>query len=185
MLNLPTIDEPCGIHFTYRDYLECSDSWKKFKVDNLPKSEGTYEAMRLMSERILDPVSEKFGRVILTYGFSSQELVKKVKKNSYPNINPSGDQHASCEVNRNGSPVCSRLGIAVDFYVAGVSSYEVACWVIEKTEFDRLYFYSKHRSFHVSVGPEVNKVVVFMDGYRGGRHQPKVMSPDKFLLLNS
>lgn len=170
-------------YFTYRDFIECSDSWKRTNVDNVPKQPETYASMRMMAERILDPVSEQFGQVILTYGFSSAALFNKVKENAFPNITPSGDQHASCEINRNGKPICPRLGLAVDFYVAGVSSHDVAVWIITNTEFDRLYFYSAHRPFHVSVGPEDNKAIVFMDGYRGGRHQPKVMNTQKFLVI--
>jgi len=177
------VDSQVGKHFTYRDFIECSDSWKRTQVDNVPQQLATYQAIDLLVERVLDPVSEKFGRVILTYGFSAPALVKAVKQNAYPNITPSGDQHASCELNRNGKPVCPRLGIAVDFHVAGVSSHEVASWIAQNTQFDRLYFYSKHRPFHISVGPEESGSIVFMDGFRGGRHQPKVMKLDKFLAL--
>ncbi len=178
---IPDIDRSCGQYFTYRDFIECSDSWKRCEVDNVPKQPATYRAIDRLVSEILDPVSEQFGRVILTYGFSSAALVKEVSKIPYPNITKSGDQHASCELNRNDNPICDRLGIAVDFYVAGVSSYEVATWVICNTDFDRLYFYSKHRPFHVSVGPEENRSIVFMDGYRGGAHQPRVMKKEKFL----
>ena len=106
-------------------------------------------------------------------------------KNSYPNITPAGDQHSSCELNRNGKPRCPRLGIAVDFYVGGVSSHEVACWVATDTDFDRLYFYSPHNPFHVSVGPDESRSIVHMKGFLGGRHQPHVINIDKFLNLTS
>jgi len=181
--DIPGLDEPCGQHFRYRDFIECSDSWRLSQVDNVPLQADTYRAMQTMAEQILDPVTEQFGRVILTYGFSSANLVKRVKQNPYPNITPSGDQHASCELNRNGMPICPRLGIAVDFHVAGVSSHEVACWITRNTPFDRLYFYSRHRPFHVSIGPDHSRSIVFMDGYRGGRHQPRVMNEATFLEL--
>jgi len=183
-MDIPNLDEQCGKHFTYRDFIECSDSWKRTQVDNTPKQPETYLAIDLLVKEILDPVTETFGQVILTYGFSSAALVKEVKTNSYPNITPSGDQHASCELNRNGNLICDRKGLAVDFYVAGVSSFEVAKWIVQNTKFDRLYFYSAHRPFHVSVGPDESKSIVFMDGYRGGRHQPKVMTLERFVQSN-
>ncbi len=180
-----SIDAKCGEHFTYRDFIECSDSWKKSRVGNIPKQLGTYQAMERISKGILDPVYEKFGQTYLTYGFSSATLVKEIKKNPFPNITPAGDQHASCEFNRNGNPICKRLGIAVDFYVGGVSSHEVACWVVKNTNFDRLYFYSPHSPFHVSVGEDETRSIVHMKGFLGGRHQPHVMNVDRFLNLSS
>jgi len=84
------VDRQVGKHFSYRDFIECSDSWKRTLVDNVPVQSATYQAIDLLVERVLDPVSEKFGRVILTYGFSSSALVKDVKQIAYPNITPSG-----------------------------------------------------------------------------------------------
>ncbi|WP_460804841.1 hypothetical protein [Microbulbifer agarilyticus] len=177
----PHPDDRCGEFFIYRDFFECSDSWKRSKVDNIPLQLETYAAIRQMCSEVLDPVSEVFGKVHLTYGFSSPALVSEVKKNPYPNITPSGDQHAGSERNSNGALICDRQGIAVDCYVAGISSLKVARWIVENTPFDRLYFYSAHRPFHVSVGPDNSQKVVWMDGYRGGRHQPRMVPKDKFL----
>jgi len=179
-LELPHIDGKCGEHFTYRDFIECSDSWKKHPVSNIPKQLETYRAIERLCSDILDPVCSTFGEVILTYGFSSPTLVAEVKKNKFPNITPAGDQHAGCELNSRGNLICSRRGIAVDFYVSGRSSLEIARWVVRETKFDRLYFYSPHRPFHVSVGPEESRSIVWMDGYRGGRHQPRVLKSEVF-----
>ena len=177
---LPHLDDRCGEFFTYRDFFECSDSWMRSKVENVPLQLETYTAIQQMCRDILDPVTEVFGKVVLTYGFSSPALVNQVKKNSYPNITPSGDQHAGSELNSKGQLICARQGIAVDCYIGGVSSLEVARWIVKNTPFDRLYFYSSHRPFHVSVGPENSRSVVWMDGYRGGRHQPRVVAKEKF-----
>jgi len=81
---LPHIDEKCGEHFTYRDFIECSDSWKKHPVANIPKQLKTYRAIERLCSDILDPVWSTFGEVILTYGFSSPTLVAEVKKNKFP-----------------------------------------------------------------------------------------------------
>jgi len=134
-----------------------------------------------MTEEILDPVEEEFGKVYLTYGYSSPALVKAIKQNPYPNITPSGDQHSGSELNRNENLICDRRGIAVDFYVGGVSSLIVAQWVASNTNFDRLYFYSAHRPFHVSIGPDNSKLVMYMRGYLGGRFQPIRYNLDKLL----
>ncbi len=136
-----------------------------------------------MAEALLDPLCDCFCKPVLTYAFASPQLVKQIKKNSYPNINPPGDQHAGCELNTRGKPVCKRLGLAVDIYVPGFSAHQAACWIVSNTPFDRLYFYSKHRPFHVSIGPENSKAIVFMQGFLGGRHQPRVMKSEGFLQL--
>jgi hypothetical protein len=182
---LPSIDDQCGTHFTYRDFIECSDSWKRTRVENIPQQIDTYQAIDQITREILDPVQEEFGKVYLTYGFSSAALVKEVKTHPYPNISPSGDQHAGCELNRNGNLICKRRGIAADFYVGGVSSHQVACWVAENTNFDRLYFYSAHSPFHVSYGPEHNRSIVYMEGFIGGRHQPYVINVEKLRDLKT
>lgn len=181
-MELPNLDQPCGKHFKFRDFVECSDTWKAYKIDNSPKEPETYESIREICREILDPVWEEFGEIKLTYGFSSPALVKLVKKQSFPNITPNTDQHSGSEINRNGKRICSRLGISVDFYVKGYSSLSVAQWVVRTTNFDRLYFYSPHRPFHVSVGPECTKYIAWMDGYRGGRHTPKFQTIERFLL---
>ena len=179
-MNLPDIDTKCGKHFRYRDFIECSYTWNKTRVDNIPKQIETYRSMEAITSEILDPVQEEFGKIILTYGFSSAALVKEIKINPYPNITPSRDQHAGSELNRNKALICKRRGIAVDFYVGGVSSHIVACWVAENTNYDRLYFYSTHSPFHVSYGPDQSKSIVYMKGFLGGRHQPYVLTTGKF-----
>ena len=182
-MQIPNIDDPCGKYFTYRYFIECSETWHRTHVDNLPKQYATFSAIKHLAESILDPVSTQFQQVVLTYAFSSPALVNRIKKNKFPNIHPPGDQHSGCEVNSKGEPICDRLGFAVDIYVPGHSAHEVACWIIENTPFDRLYFYSKHRPFHVSAGPENNQMNVYMKGFLGGRHQPHVMTRDKFKKL--
>jgi hypothetical protein len=177
-MTIPDLGSRCGKNFTFRDFVECSNTWEREKVDNTPKQPGTYDSMRQMAETVLDPIMKKFSAVKLTYAFSSPSLVKLIKETPFPNIHPPGDQHAGHELNRTGNPVCKRLGFAVDFYVPGVSSHVAAKWVIESTPFDRLYYYSAHRPFHVSVGPENNRSIVKMNGYKGGRHIPQRMTAE-------
>ena len=157
---LPLITDQCSKYFQYRCLIECGTTWDRSRVDNLPKRFETYSAIRDLCLNILDPVVDQFGPIELTYGFASSALIKLVHvKNARPNVTFSGDQHAGCELNRNGKPFCTRLGQAVDFRIPnGTSSLKVAHWVIEKTPFDRLYFYADDRSFHVSYGPEHSRM---------------------------
>ena len=71
----------------------------------------------------------------LTYGFSSPELARQIEGRIAPKL----DQHAACELNRKGAPVCRRLGAAVDFIVEDENMEEVARWIINNLSFDRLY----------------------------------------------
>lgn len=182
---LPDLDEKCSNYFTYRDFVECSDSWKRTRVSNVPRVVDTYLAIAAIAKNILDPVQEKFGKIYLTYGFSSAALIKEIQAKPYPNITPSGDQHSGCELNSKRKPICRRGGMAVDLYVGGVSSQVVACWVADNTEFDRLYFYSPRSPFHVSCGPENNRSIVYMKGFLGGRHQPYVLTAEKLREISA
>jgi hypothetical protein len=166
---LPAITDQCGKHLHYRDFIECGKTWHVSHIDNLPKRFETYAAMRDLCLNVLDPVIDQFGPIELTYGFASAVLNKLVhKNNARPNVNFNGDQHAGCELNRNGSHFCTRLGQAVDFRVPNRTSIEVAHWVVENTPFDRLYFYADDRPFHVSYGPEHSRMTW---------HLPKLTRP--------
>jgi hypothetical protein len=85
---------------------------------------------------------------------ASAALNKLVHKNPHPNVTFNGDQHAGCELNKNGKPFCPRLGQGVDFRVLKRGSLEVAHWIFAKPRFDHLYFYADDRPFDVSFGPD-------------------------------
>jgi hypothetical protein len=157
-LKLPVITDKCGAHLTYRDFIECGETWHSSRVDNVPKRPETYAAMRDLCINVLDRVIDRFGPIELTYGFASAALSKLIQKKPYPNITPRGDQHAGCELNRNGKPFCPRLGQGVDFRVPGRGSLEVAHWIVAHSRFDRLYFYDDDHPFHVSFGPEHSRL---------------------------
>jgi hypothetical protein len=146
---LPGITDKCGAHLTYQNLIECAEPWRRFQIDNVPKRAATYLAMRDLCVNVLDLVIKEFGPIELTYGFASAALSRSVR-----NVTLRGDQHAGCELNRNGKPFCPRLGQSVDFHVLNRGSLEVAHWVVANTPFDRLYFYGNDRPFHVSYGPE-------------------------------
>jgi hypothetical protein len=180
------IDAPCGRYFRYRDLIECGDTWRRLAAansapSNIPREADTIVAMQNICAVILDPAVDAFGKVVLTYGFSSAALARKI-----PNrIAPSLDQHAGSEKTTSGRAICGRGGIAADFRVPGVSTAEVARWVCSTTQFDRLYFYGDHQPLHVSVGPDSTGQVVMMEKKPSGRLVPRVIDVHEFIGRHS
>jgi hypothetical protein len=179
--SIPSLDDFCGANFKYRDFVECGQTQKRFGVSNTPLNPKTYNALSRLALEVLDPVIDYFGSIVLTYGFSSSELAKKIDSNIAPKL----DQHSGHECNRLGNPICDRLGIACDFIVEDESMFEVVRWVVSHTNFDRLYFYGDDRPIHVSVGPENSKQVTLMlPSKTSNRRVPRSMTVDQFLALD-
>ena len=97
MLNL---NQQCSKHFIFRDLIECGETWKKNSnsIDNLPKEQNTFTSIQLLCEQILDPVTDHFETITLTYGFASSNLTQLIKRRIYPAL----DQHAGYEKKVNG-----------------------------------------------------------------------------------
>lgn len=176
---LPPLDEKCGRHFLFRDLIQCGETQASTGTPNTPEQVETYNALMHLATRVLDPVIDYFGEIVLTYGFCSRELAKHIPGRTTPAL----DQHASHELNTRGKPICPRLGAAVDFIVADESMLEVAQWIVQNTPFDRLYFYGDHRPIHVSCGPDNKHEIVIMTA-KGGRSVPKVVKIESFLALS-
>lgn len=170
------LDQACGKYLTYRGLIECGETQAATKIENRPLELDTYCALYDLATRVLDPVIDYFGMVKVTYGFCSRALSKKITGRIAPDL----DQHASCELKKNRTPICPRLGAAVDFLVEDEDMHEVASWVIENTPFDRLYFYGSDRPIHVSFGPEFNRQIVVLLPTRTGAKRPAVVSESKF-----
>jgi len=168
--NLPDLDLPCGRNFSFRDIIECGETWETERIENTPIQPKTYDAIRALCKEVLDPVFAEFGEVNLTYGFASGALTRKIDGRIAPNL----DQHAGYELNSRGNPICDRLGMAADFTVPGNSSRELAHWVYENCNFDRIYFYEDDRPIHVSVGPDNSKQLVHMKMGPSGKRVPGV-----------
>ncbi len=180
------IDAPCGRYFRYRDLIECGDTWHRLAEagstpSNIPQEQETISAIQDICRTILDPAVDVFGKLLLTYGFSSAELAARIANR----IAPSLDQHAGSEKTRSGSAICDRGGMAVDFHVPGVSSAEIAKWVCSTTRFDRLYFYGPNNPVHVSVGPSNTGQVVIMERGPSGKRIPRVITVSDFIHRNS
>ena len=147
---VPELDDDCGRYLTYRQLIECGETWEETRIDNRPTSPDSYTALYDLATNVLDPVIEYFGMIKLTYGFCSPPLGRLIKGRIAPKL----DQHAAHETNRRGVLICERLGAAVDFLVEDEDMREVANWVARQTDFDRLYFYGPDRPIHISHGPE-------------------------------
>ena len=166
---IPDPDSPCGQYFTYRQLIECGETQAKTGLPNLPKQADSYTALYELAANILDPVIDYYGPIKLTYGFASPALAKNIKGRIAPKL----DQHAACELNRKGEPVCPRLGAAVDFIVEDEDMEEVARWIIANLPYDRLYFYGKDRPIHVSYSENPAHEAWEMREV-GGRKMPRV-----------
>jgi len=176
---IPQLDDHCGNYLTFRDLIECGETQAETRLPNLPKRVESYNALHDLAVYVIDPVIDYFGMVKMTYGFCSPELARKIPGR----IDPKRDQHAAHEMNRLGNLVCRRLGAACDFIVEYESMLEVAQWVVENTDFDRLYFYGDDLPIHVSYGPERSSQIVIMAPTKDGKLVPKVTKSEKFISM--
>ena len=165
---------PLSANFSAADLCCAGETWERTRISNKPLESSSWVALSALCEEILEPVRTRFGQLQITYGFASPQLLRLIPAHAAPAL----DQHASCELNRRGEPICTRLGAAVDFQIAGVSSLETAIWISEALPFDRLYFYGADRPLHVSVGPERAGSIVAMLAGASGRRVPSRISVD-------
>ena len=173
--NIPGLDEPCGANYTYRDLIECGETWERTRIDNTPKEPDTFNALYDLATNILDPVIDYFGSIKLTYGFCSPQLAKLIPARIAPEL----DQHASHEKKRSGKFVCERLGAACDFVIEDEDMREVAEWVILNISFDRLYFYGEKKPIHISFSKNQLKQCYEMKENKDGKLTPKNFTPTK------
>ena len=151
--HIPNIDQACGQNFIFRDFIQCGTTQKETGIPNIPKEADTYNALYDLAINLLDPIIDYYGDIILTYGFCSPQLSRKIKKRIAPKL----DQHACHEKNRNGKYICERLGAAVDFIIEDENMREVVEWISHELNFDRLYFYGESQPIHISYSPRNEK----------------------------
>ncbi len=173
---MPDLDDSCGQYLTFRQLIECGETFNSQSIQNLPKQIETYNSLFDLATNILDPIIEYFGMVKLTYGFCSSDLAKKIPGRIAPKL----DQHASCETNSMGNHICVRLGAAVDFIVEDEDMLEVSQWVVINTPFDRLYYYGADKPIHLSYGPEKSREIITMNPSKDGRLMPRRITSDRF-----
>ncbi len=182
------LDQPCSQHFTYRQLIECGETWQTSSIDNRPLEENSWQALADLAGNILDPVYDHFGGLQLTYGFSSPKLATARKKlakerSILPAIYPKLDQHASFEKNKNGDIICPRGGAACDFYIKGTASQNLVIWIVSQLPFDRLYYYGQDRPIHISYNKEQRsgEVSVMSAKTNGQGLIPRRFSSERFL----
>lgn len=166
---VPSLDSPCGVNFTYRDFVECGETQLKLGCTNIPKLPETFNALHGLATRLLDPLIDYFGAIKLTYGFCSHELGKHIKERVAPKL----DQHAAEERKPEGSLICNRRGAACDFFVEDEDMREVADWAVKNLPFDRLYFYGSDRPVHISWSPTPSLKAFEMRPTNGGKLMPR------------
>jgi hypothetical protein len=171
---IPHLDDRCGVNFSFRSLIACGETQARLQSENLPKNVQTYNALYALATQILDPVVEYFGAIRLTYGLCTAELGRHIKKRVAPNL----DQHAACELKRNGSFICDRMGAACDFIVEDEDMFEVAKWIVENLPFDRLYYYGPATPLNVSFGPENSRTATQMIPGKSGIRLPRPLKFD-------
>ena len=174
---LPDLDEPCGKHHTYRDLVECGETWEAFTPDNSPRELRSYNALQELAERVLDPIWDEFGKLTVTYGFAGPGLYRRIRKQIAPTL----DQHVAYERNAKGRLICERGGAACDLIVGGVNSADVAQWVAGHTDFDRIYYYGTDRPVHISVSANPVRKCTVVERSKTGRARPITYSQRGFL----
>lgn len=178
--SIPSLDDPCGANYTYRDLIECGETWERTRIDNTPKEPGTFNALHDLATNILDPVIDYFGPIKLTYGFCSPQLAKLIPARIAPEL----DQHASYEKKRTGKFVCERLGAACDFLIEDEDMLDVAEWVRQNLPYDRLYFYGCDRPLHVSASLSPAKQAYEMVKNTRGFLTPNLIVGHQILYVN-
>jgi len=102
-------------NFTLQELIK-SDTAIRKGIDNNPNADQI-EKLKLLCERVLQPVRDQFGRVKVTSGYRSPELCLAIGSS----VN---SQHTKAE--------------AADFEVIGVDNAELADWVYKCCETDQL-----------------------------------------------
>jgi hypothetical protein len=152
--------------------------WYKVRypqVDSNEPSIASLASISMWTDHILHPLEKQFGEVKITYGFTSSQLLKEIKKLNPRGIAPNLDQHAAHENNARGKQHCGRLGVACDIEVPAYKNRmdQVANWISMNLEYDRLYFYGPDRPIHISVGPDNSKFIQIMGTSKTGKRVPK------------
>jgi DNA phosphorothioation-associated putative methyltransferase len=168
---IPNLDEPCGKNFTYRQLIECGETQARTGLANLPKEPDSYTALYELATKVLDPVIDYYGMIKLTYGFCSPELAKQITGR----ISPELDQHAAHEKKRSGKLICARLGAACDFLVEDEDMEDVAAWLYENINIDRIYIYGPNKPIHVSYSTNGAGEVIRMIQTPTGKQVPRVI----------
>lgn len=173
MMSHPAPADFCSRYFQYQDLLYCGQTWQLHQPDNMPLQLQSWLDLAALANTLLDPITEQFGKPVLTYAFAGPQLQKLIKQKSRPQIAPKLDQHAASELNRTGKPICPRGGAAVDFYVKDLNSWQLALWVAQHLLFDRMYLYGANRPIHLSFHQEPKRRITLLRELKSGQLIPQ------------
>lgn len=181
---LPAPADFCSRYFQYQDLLYCGETWQLHRPDNKPLQPQSWLDLAALANILLDPITEHFGRPVLTYAFAGPELQRLIQQKSRPQIAPQLDQHAASELNCNGKLICLRGGAAVDFYVTDLSSWQLALWVAQKLPFDRMYLYGANRPIHLSFHQEPKRQITLLRELKSGQLIPQRISLARLVQMS-
>jgi hypothetical protein len=151
-------------------------------IDNNPKSSESKNALELLINEILIPLERKFGKIKITYGFTSAKLQQYISKHSPAGTAPKLDQHSASELNVAGRQICERNGASCDIIIENYSSSAVVRYIVSKLNYDRIYFYGAQRPIHVSVSDTPIKHLQIMRNSINGKRYPAQKAFDKDVI---
>lgn len=102
-------------HFTLEEFIK-SQTGERLGIDNMPTA-AALDSIKVLCERVLEPVRAQFGPVHINSGYRGPELNKAVG-------GAATSQHC--------------LGQAADIEVPGVANGDLAAWVAANLDFDQV-----------------------------------------------
>lgn len=148
-------------------------------LDNHPISPLSKRSIELLINQILIPLEREFGKINITYGFTSTKLKQYISKHAPAGTAPKLDQHSASEINVAGNQICERNGASCDIKIENYSSSEVVRYIVSKLNYDRIYFYGAQRPIHVSVSDTPIKHLQIMRNSSNGKRYPAQKAFDK------
>ncbi len=147
---------PGALNFTYAELLKSATAKRK-KIKNIPTKEQ-FKKLIITARKILQPVRNQFGKVIVTSGFRCIKLCLAIGSTKNSN-------HAR--------------GEAVDFYVAdkNVDLFDVVSWIYHNLEFRELILeFSKDNSR--------KKPLIIHCAYREGGNIKMLKHPETYKKIS-
>lgn len=181
----PAANDFCSRYFQYRELLFCGETWQQHQPDNLPLQLQSWLDLTSLAVKLLDPITEQFNKPVLTYGFCGQALQKLILQKQRPQIAPKLDQHAASELNRYGKLICPRAGAAVDLFIPGLCSFQLATWITRHLPFDRLYLYGVERAVHLSFHQEPQRQIILLKKTHWDKLIPQKLSLDNLQKITA
>ncbi|WP_334014647.1 hypothetical protein [Alteromonas sp. S167] len=156
-----------------------------FIYSNVPSNAHSKLALEFLLFEVLLPLKCRFGKLVITYGFTSFPLKKFIQKVSPSGTAPILDQHSSHETNSVGKQICSRGGAACDFFVEGVATSDIVRFITQKLNYDRIYYYGNNRPLHVSIHltDPLKHLQVMSESENGRRYPGKKAFGEKAVIL--